>query len=208
MGAESDHPEQVQNWLARLQAGDQAARNELLGHACERLRRLTRKMLKDFARVRRWEQTDDVLQNALVRLWHALREVTPPTARDFYGLAALQIRRELIDLARQYYGPHGLGTNQESQGAADDSATTPHASFDKADTTHEPGGLAAWTEFHQRVDTLPQPEREVFDCLWYHELTRVEAARLLGTSEATVRRLWVAARRRLHQVLGGHLPGT
>src|SRR5438309_5370437 len=106
---------QFQTWIDRLQAGDLNARDELLGHACERLRRLTRKMLKGFARVKRWELTDDVLQNAMLRLWTALGQVTPRTARDLYTLAALQIRRELIDLARQYYGPRGMGANQASK---------------------------------------------------------------------------------------------
>ena len=107
--------EQLQVWIDRLQAGDPMARDQLLGHACERLRRLTRKMLKDFARVKRWELTDDVLQNALLRLWAALGQVTPHSARDFYTLAALQIRRELIDLTRQYYGPEGMGAHQASK---------------------------------------------------------------------------------------------
>jgi RNA polymerase sigma factor (sigma-70 family) len=207
MDTAPDDPGQVQTWLDRLQAGDLTARNDLLGHACERLRRLARKMLKDFGRVKRWEQTDDVLQNALVRLWNALEDVTPRTAGAFYGLAALQIRRELIDLARQFYGPLGLGANQESRNDTDDPSRSHRLVSDKADSTHDPGRLAAWTEFHEQVDALPEQERQVFDFLWYHQLTRVEAARLMGTSEATVRRLWVAARRQLHEALKGELPG-
>jgi RNA polymerase sigma-70 factor (ECF subfamily) len=165
-------------------------------------------MLRSFARVKRWEQTDDVLQNALLRLWGALRNVTPKSARDFYGLAAMQIRRELIDLARQYYGPTGLGANQASNVAGEDSAGATPAACDRADTTLEPSRLAIWSEFHLRVEGLPDEEREVFDLLWYQELTHVEAARLLGISEATVKRRWVAARRRLHQILKGELPGS
>jgi RNA polymerase sigma-70 factor (ECF subfamily) len=57
--------------------------------------------------LKRWEQTDDVLQNATPRLCRALRETTPPTVRDFFRLAALHVRRELIDLARHHYGPQG-----------------------------------------------------------------------------------------------------
>src|SRR5690349_10324078 len=115
MGEASD-PEQLQAWLDRMQAGDPAARSALLEHACERLQRLARKMLKGFAGVQRWEQTDDVLQNALVRLWTSLQHVRPRSVREFYGLATLQIRRELLDLARHYYGPEGLGAQHASQG--------------------------------------------------------------------------------------------
>jgi RNA polymerase sigma factor (sigma-70 family) len=197
---------QLQGLIDRLQTGDPAARDELLGRTCERLRRLTRKMLKDYGRLRRWEETDDVLQNALVRLWGALRQVTPATAREFFGLAGLQIRRELIDLARQYFGPEGVGAHHASHAREDAGGNTPPALAEPADTTHDPSRLALWTEFHQQVDALPEDEREVFDLLWYQELTQDEAARLLGISEATLKRCWLSARRRLHHALQGGLP--
>jgi RNA polymerase sigma-70 factor (ECF subfamily) len=201
-------PEQTQVLLDRMRAGDAAAGEALLNHACDRLRRLTRKMLRGFGRVKRWEQTDDVFQNALVRFWNALRDVRPQSAREFYGLAAVQIRRELIDLARQYYGPAGLGANQASNVAGGHSTTTPLAVSDRADTTQEPSRLAMWSEFHERVESLQPEHREVFDLLWYQDLTQVEAGRLLGISEATVKRRWLAARRRLHQMLKGEVPGS
>src|SRR5690242_14763958 len=91
--------------IARLRTGDSAALNELIRLAAERLETLTRRMLRDFPRVRRWAQTDDVLQNALVRLCRALQQVQPAGAREFYALATTQIRRELLDLARHYSGP-------------------------------------------------------------------------------------------------------
>ena len=42
--------------------------------------------------------------------------------------------------------------------------------------------------------------------LWYQELTSAEAAKMLDISESTVERRWQAARRRLHDLLGGELP--
>src|SRR5436305_5872475 len=112
----SDEPQSalIQGWIDRLKQGDESARSELLRCASERLTRLTRKMLRDFPGVHRWEQTDDVLQNANLRLYSALKAVTPPSARDFFRLAALQIRRELLDMARRYAGPMGLGANHAS----------------------------------------------------------------------------------------------
>src|SRR5262249_60851175 len=104
MTRSSNQTVQIQKWIDRLQAGDEAARKELLNCACERLTRLTRKMLKGFPRVKRWEQTDDVMQNALMRLYQSLGKVKPPSAADFFRLAALNIRRELLDLAKHYYG--------------------------------------------------------------------------------------------------------
>lgn len=204
----SNSTAKVQALLDRLNAGDSSARDELLGHACERLRRLTRKMLEGFARVKRAEDTDDILQNALLRLWSALQEVSPCSVPEFYGLASLQIRRELMDLARHYSGSQGAGAGEARQEEGESSGSTPRPAYEKADTTHEPSRLAAWSDFHEKVGALPEEERAVFDLLWYQELTQGEAAALLGISAATIRRRWLAARRRLLQALKGQLPGS
>src|SRR4051812_38634182 len=97
--------------IQRLAARDRSAVEELITHAQERLRRLARKMLREDARVHRWEQTDDVVQNALLRLYRALQEVSPDSPQGFMKLAARMIRRELIDLARHHYGPQGAGAH-------------------------------------------------------------------------------------------------
>src|SRR3954454_12066889 len=114
MTGSPDRTTQIQLRLDRLRAGDASARDELLGLACERLRRLARKMLKGYPGVGRWEQTDDVLQNALVRLDRALKAGAPPTARGFFRVAAAQVRRELIALPRHYSGPEGLGAHHST----------------------------------------------------------------------------------------------
>jgi RNA polymerase sigma-70 factor (ECF subfamily) len=196
----------IQVWLDRLRAGDDSAREALIVAAAERLSRLARKMLRDFPVVRRWEETDDVLQNALLRLDRSLRSVRPPTPRDFFRLAAAQIRRELIDLARSYSGPEGLGANHQSQRVVEAGTAKEAPGVEKSDLTHEPSRLAAWGEFHGQVEALSKEDRELFDLLWYQGLTQVEAANVLGVSEKTVNKRWVAARLRLGLALGGQLP--
>jgi RNA polymerase sigma-70 factor (ECF subfamily) len=195
MGTEPDTLT-VQVWIDRLRVGDDSARDALLMRAFDRLRRLARRMLKGYPAVGRWEETDDVLQNAMIRLDRALRSVAPPTARDFFRLAAAQIRRELLDLARRYRGPEGIGVHHDSR-----------EGVEVLEVTHDPGRLAEWTEFHQRVESLPDEDREIVDLLWYQGLTQAEAADTLGVSERTVNRRWLAARVRLCDALGGQLPG-
>src|SRR5580692_11156311 len=112
--AKANQSAELEVWIGRLKAGDEQAREQLITCACERLTSLTRKMLKGFGRVKRWEQTDDVVQNALLRLYRSLAEVQPAGAVEFYRLAAVNIRRELLDLAKHYYGPRGLGANYAS----------------------------------------------------------------------------------------------
>jgi RNA polymerase sigma-70 factor (ECF subfamily) len=196
----------IEGWLHRLGAGDDQARKELLNCAYERLSRLTRKMLKGFGRVKRWEQTDDVAQNAMLRLYRSLAEARPASAVEFYRLAARNIRRELLDLAKHYYGPRGLGANYASvNGGLDQSHAEP--ADDQPSAGDEGDRLAAWTAFHAQVERLPAEEKEVFDLLWYQELSQAEAAALLKVSERTVKRRWASARLKLHQSLGGKLPG-
>jgi len=125
IGTMSQPHGETTNLLDGLRTGDAEARSKLLNHACERLRFLTSKMLRvDFPGVQRWEQTNDVLQNSLIRLHRALLDVTPKSPRHFWNLAALQIRRELLDLAHHYLGPQGQGARHHTDGtgkAADDS---------------------------------------------------------------------------------------
>lgn len=206
MGEESPRISQIQTWIKRWRAGDRMARDELFQHEYERLRCLTRRMFKAYPRVKRWEDTDDVHQEALLRLWNALADITPTSVRHFYALATLQIRRQLVDLSRKYFGPQGMGAKHASNGAGEEPASRPRV--DKADSTLEPSRLAEWTEIHERVGDLPQQEREVFELHYYQGLTQADAAELLGISVATVKRRWLAARRRLHQALKGALPGT
>src|SRR5262245_40522812 len=98
----------IQLNLDRLRQGDAAAREELTAVAYGRLRRRAEQMLRDFPRVGRWSDAEDVCQGAAVRLLRAVEQDSPPTARAFLALMTLQIRRELIDLARKFYGPEGL----------------------------------------------------------------------------------------------------
>jgi RNA polymerase sigma factor (sigma-70 family) len=186
-----DSFEQLRGCLDRLRRGDPAARSELISRACARLTRLTRKMLKDYPRLARWDETDDVFQNATLRLWNALRDVSPTSLPEFFRLAALNIRRELIDLARSRFGPEGLGANHASWPAGDESGPTPASA---GEDTSSPEKLAAWAEFHELIDALPDADREVFDLLWYQGLTQAEAAAVLNVEERTVRRRWRSSR--------------
>jgi RNA polymerase sigma factor (sigma-70 family) len=186
----------LQACLDRLRAGDETARAELVNVACDRLTRLTRKMLKAEDRLGRWEASSDVFQNAMIRLCRALQATPPQSLREFFRLAALQVRRELIDLARHYYGPAGPAGFHNSR--------TPGP--EPPDSCQEAGRLLAWSAFHEAIAALPDEQREVVDLLWYQGLTRDEAAALLELSTKTVQRRWQAACLRLHAAMGDDLP--
>ncbi|MCI0683038.1 MAG: sigma-70 family RNA polymerase sigma factor [Gemmataceae bacterium] len=193
---------QIERCLDRLRQGDAAARRELLDRACHRLRQLVRTMLADFPDLRRWEGSDDVLQEALLRLCRALDEVAPASARDFFRLAAHHIRWELLDLARHYFGPHGPAAGRRPDDAGVGQALAAAA----APSSCEPERLEMWTAFHEQVAALPDEERAIVDLLWYQGLTQAEAAAVLEISERTLKRRWQAARLRLHAALHETLP--
>jgi RNA polymerase sigma-70 factor (ECF subfamily) len=181
-----------------MQAGDQAARDELLRGFSNRLERLARKMLHRFPSVRRWADTGDVLQNSLLRLLRALEQVHPTTTQEFFGLAAEQMRRELLDLARHYYGRYGLSTNHASVATGDDPRPQP----DPAEQTEGQEDLERWCAFHQEVEKLPAEDRQVVELIFYHGWMQAEVAELLGMTVRTVQRRWQAALMKLHRVLG------
>ena len=194
------HTAVLGKWLERLRDGDEAARDEVINHACQRLEALTRRMLRHYPRLRRWEQTGDVLQNAILRLHRSLGVLQPVSPSQFYGLAASQIRRELIDLARHHFGPEGGAAHHRTDGAGQESGAGPV--MQKVDPGGEPATLAEWTDFHEKVQRLPVPEREVFDLLWYEGLTQVEAAQVLGVTERTIKNRWRSAKLELQRLLG------
>jgi RNA polymerase sigma-70 factor (ECF subfamily) len=199
------HTLQLVGLLDLMRAGDTTAREKLVEHSCERLRGLARKMLCRYPKVHRWEETDDVFVEAVTRLHRALETVQPESPRHFYNLAATQIRRVLIDLSRRYCGPEGLGSRHDTAVRSPDDDAPPR--YEQADVSGEPSSLAEWTEFHEQVEALPEEEREVFNLVWYEQMTHEQAAEVLGVTARTVRRRWQDARYLLQKArLGEPLP--
>jgi len=190
---------QLQRLIDKVLGGDEVARSALLDHACDRLLRLTRKMLHARPDLRRWEQTDDVFQSAMIRLHRAVVDVKPESVRHFFNLAAVQIRRTLLDLAKHHRG-HAAKHHTDGQ-PADDEGGSLH------DRAEQPEDLEAWSAFHAQVEVLPDEEKEVVNLLFYEALTQEEAASVLGISLRTVKRRWHSARCRLREKLNEPEPG-
>jgi RNA polymerase sigma factor (sigma-70 family) len=182
-------------YLDRMRAGDRAAADALLRRVCGRLERLARSMLRSFPNVKRWADTDDVLQNALVRLLHTLQSLRPESTRDFANLAAVHIRRELLDLARSFRG------RLERPVAPDEPDLAEVPDRDSAGSD-----LDRWASFHVEVERLPVEQREVVALTFYHGWTQPQIAELLQVDERTVRRRWRAASLKLSEALGGRMP--
>lgn len=194
---------QLNEWVDQIQQGDHSSADRLFKAVARRLEHLAHKMLKRFPAVARWEETDDVLQNSLVRLLRALGEIKPKSTREFFGLAAMQIRRELLDMARRYQGANGLGRRQAKSLQAP--ATDSSHGIDPADV-NVPDDLELWARLHENVERLPTLEREVFSLVFYHGWKQADIGALLQIDERTVRRRWNIASDLLNESLEGRLP--
>ena len=184
----------LQGLLDRLANGDPAARDELIKHSMKRLHGLAKKLLRQNPAVRRWNETDDVFQNAMVRLHRALETERPDSVKRLVGLAALQIRRELVDLGRKHYGPQGVGAHHASDPGLANSQGAPKFEGVSPDETEQ---LA----MHEAVDSLAADLREVFELTVYAGMTQDEIAQIVGVSTKTVKRRWRDARLQLQDLL-------
>jgi RNA polymerase sigma factor (sigma-70 family) len=198
---------QLQGWIERLNQGDESALNEMLVEYHERFVILAHKMLRGFPRVRRLEETGDVLNEAEMKLIRALRAMTRDGRIrhdgtfhlvDFFRLAGKQMRRTLLDMARKC---SGVRANVVS---IDDAQPTDEPSDGG---TYNPVRLAEWTEFHRQADALDEPLRAVFDLVYYGGFNLVRTGAMLGLCDDTVRKRYREARLALADRLGGRLPG-
>lgn len=186
----------VERALSRWNAGDAAAKEELIEHGMRRCRALARRMLRFYPKLRPLAQTDDVQQEAMIRLWNALAKVTPKDARHFFSLASQHIRWVLMEHARK------LNRRAAENG------------IDPARLLEQPANstgaveLQIWSEFHEKAGVLPPNMREAFDLIYYQGMQRKEAADVLGVKLRTVYDYWLDARLWLYEAMGnGPLPG-
>jgi RNA polymerase sigma factor (sigma-70 family) len=195
-----DSSVELQGLLDRLRNGDREARRLLLERACERLRRLAGRMLHgSFPELARRHELDSVVHETWVRLLQALEKTEPPTVADFFRLAALKFRQVLLDMAqseRRRAQREVLGLS-----GADGEGRAPSA----VSTTSDPARLALWTEFHEKVATLSEQERAVFEMHYYLDLPQAQIAQALGLHPRKVSYLWIAATEKLGEGLDAAL---
>jgi RNA polymerase sigma factor (sigma-70 family) len=211
---------QMRNVLARLGSGDPSARDEVIAIANERLTQLSRRIFRgEFASLGNAEVTTDVWHEAFFKLRNALDDVTPTTPREFFGLAARNIRWTLLDMVRKAQGRRAKRGAESGgpSGSAGKKAGRPKMILDgapgdgmlgqvAAESGDDPVDLAVWGEFHEAVNNLPERLREIFDLHFYHGLTQQEVADAMGVNVRTIKRHWLQARLELVKAMEGRMP--
>lgn len=196
MSEDSFNTFEMHDYIDRWRAGDLTGRDELIHRTTRRLDKLTRKMFAKYGAISRWTEVEDVLQNAILRLIRALENIRPSSTREFFALAATQVRRELIDLTRHFTSV------KRGEGQASNTPDLDDSHFGLEDHQPTREHLEWWASFHQAIEDLPVAEREVFSLGYYHGWTQIEIAAFLHLHERTVRRHWKAAGQRLAETLG------
>ena len=193
----------VQILIDRLKGGDLAARDALLALTFDHLKRLARMMLRGYPDVHRWDETDDIMQGASLRLYKALAEVTPPTPKDFFRLAALQIRREL--------NRPGPAVRRAARSRYESREPRPgprsRAGHPRGRRHARPGAAGRLVGVPPAAGSLPDELGAVFDLIYYQGLTQAEAAETLGVTVRTIKRYWREARLALHRGRGRTIAG-
>lgn len=193
---------QQQDLIDDLKAGEPTAVDRLIEHSCERLRKMTRRLLRSSPSSRRAQETDDAFQCALIRLRRSLNDVELGKPKACFVQAAAEIRRELTGLARHYYDQEGGAAHAASDTDFVDDGRTVGLEGNTEDTAR-PATLLQWAEIHEQVGKLPVREREVFDLLFYQGLWQENATTVLDVGVRTVKSRWRSAKLRLDEALEG-----
>lgn len=84
----------------RSRPGDRDAADDLWTACRDRMRFLASRLLGSSPQVHRWEETDDLVQDACMRQLAALQGATIESERHLLNVAAKKMREEFIDNLR------------------------------------------------------------------------------------------------------------
>ena len=197
----SDFP-QIRQLIDPVRAGERAACGELVTSILPLLRETASSGLRHHhRRLVGWVEADDVTQCAAVRLWRSLERLAPEVdAISLLRLMHLSVRRELLDMNRKCFGPHGRGTHESTLAECGCEGSQEPEDYGSREKLEES------TEFHEVLATLPKRERAVTRLLWYDGLKARAAAKILGISLDTFRRRRNSAFTLISRRFGPHPP--
>lgn len=178
----------MQDLLDSLQRGEdiQSVKDQLISRAYQRLQQLAHRMLYAYDRQKLDEETNGLVAEAYLRLNRSLDDLKPDTVRQFFGLAALQMRRHLLDKLRAI---HGRGEFKRPKVTS----LTPVSPDGSAIQLGMPdaGNASDWTSIDilESLDKLEERQRECLVLQHWYGFTHQDIASLMGVSTKTVQRM-------------------
>lgn len=192
----SDTVSLIESCLVRHGNGDPSAWNDLITHTFERLlHQCNRIVRQELSKPNPLITENVVLAETYFRLRKAMRsdQVRPMTAREFFGLAARNIRWQVQDMVRK------PAHQQETAGVLDGLSQGQDIAAEVIDREK-------WRRFWDTVDALRPDEREVFDLIWINGLSQYEAAELLGVTRNQIDSLWRGIKRGIAESCRDFIP--
>ncbi len=152
---------------------------ELMASAAQRLHMLCATLLyRSYPRLTQPPlnlRSEEMLSAVVERLLKAMREIHPPTVRQFFGLANQHMRWELNDLARRL--------DEETRAIELRESAIP-AQAESSGSQLSPNIRRVMDS----IEGLPEDEREVFNLVRIQGMSQTEAATVLDVSVKTIQR--------------------
>ncbi len=195
----------LQDLLDSLQRGEniQAIKDQLITRAHLRLQQIAHRMLYTYDRQKLDEETNGLVAEAYLRLNRSLEDLKPESVRQFFGLAALQMRRHLLDKLRTI---HGRGEMRRPK----ITSLTPDSTGFSGMPLGVPGtgNGSNWTSIDvlESLDKLEERQRECLVMQHWYGFTHQEIAGLMGVSTKTVQRTTNLAFIQLNELLKSYSP--
>lgn len=191
----------------RLRQGDPSGAADLIRHAERRLTRLMsplRQIIHAADLPAPQPKTEQLFGQSVEQLRHSLEGTELRNAEHFLTQAAGSIRGELLHLAARCSDSIRIGDASGSADPDDAAGQSEDSSTVKALAVSGCiDDVARWSAFHDGIDRLPDSERAIVDLLWYHKLSRGDAAEVLNCTENAVRKQWRRARILFAEQLNG-----
>ena len=108
-----DSVHHLNNLLDLLKKGDEKSKIQIVEFSFKRFKKLAKRMIASYPLLRTKADTDDLLQNFIIRLTKAIESIVPNNSIDFFQLASVLMRNELIDMGRKLFGKDGAKKNFE-----------------------------------------------------------------------------------------------
>ena len=177
----------LQELLSGLEKGEhlQLIKDQLISRAYLRLRFIARRMLGTFNRNQIDEETDGLVAEAYLRLNQSLDDLRPETVRQFFGLAAMQMRRHLLDKLRAIRG-RGVKKRPAVQSMSSFADEDRESNFGLP--TPNDGSPWESIDILEALEQLGERERECLIMQHWFGFTHPEIAKLLDVSTKTVQR--------------------
>jgi RNA polymerase sigma-70 factor, ECF subfamily len=196
--------------IERAQAGDRDALNELFSRHRERLRRMV-EMRLDW-RLQARIDPSDVIQDAYLEVAERLEEYLREPKLPLFLWLRLVVGERLTTLHRQHLGTkmrdaaREVSLYREALPQASSVALAAQLLGKHTSPTEAAVRAERMLRLQEAINTLDPIDREILSLRHFEQLSRAEAAQVLGIEEGTAAKRYVRALKRLKDVLAG-MPG-